>query len=293
MPNSEKAVVVGLSGGLGNQMFQYAAGRALSLRLSLPLGLDTSWFLGRTDRHYALAPFNIVGEAYIGAGILPDIVRYYESRLSRRWAVRRMGAPIFREPHFHFDPAFEQIEESVFLEGYWQSERYFLSSRKVLLQDFSLTGRIPQSCQSLLGQIGESQSICVHVRRGDYLSNPAAAKAHGTCAIAYYQRGVEALSQVLSQPHCFIFSDDPEWVWQSLSLSCPSTVVDANSTADAHWDLFLMAACNHFVIANSSLSWWGAWMGSAPDKRVIAPERWFLTNEKDTQDLIPSNWERM
>jgi hypothetical protein len=293
MAEDLRPVVVGLSGGLGNQMFQYAAGRALSLRLGCDLTLDLSWFEGRNDRHYALAPFAISGRARSGAQWLPPALRQYATRASRRWGNRRMGAPVFREPHFHFAPSFNAIDEAVFLEGFWQSARYFEQFRAVLLKDFQLKGAVPDSCIGLLQDIVGSESICVHVRRGDYVSNLVAAKAHGLCSIKYYRQAVEALTHDLKEAHCFIFSDDPTWVRQHLHFDCRSTVVDVNDAQGAHWDLFLMAACQHFVIANSSLSWWGAWLGGASNKKVIAPARWFLSSNKNTEDLIPSEWQRL
>lgn len=292
MAEAMQPVVVGLSGGLGNQMFQYAAGRALAHRLGHPLSLDLSWFQGRGDRHFALAPFHIAASLERAWPRLPPAMQAQLSRLSRRWAPRIMGAPVFREPHFHYVPAFAALAAPVFLEGYWQSERYFRELREPLLQDFSLRQPLPASCQPILAAIGNSDAICVHVRRGDYLSNPVAAKVHGVCPVDYYQQGVAELSASLARSHCFVFSDDPEWVRASLAFTCPMTVVDVNGPAEAHFDLALMAACQHFVIANSSLSWWGAWLGQAAGKRVIAPARWFLTSDKDSRDLLPESWLR-
>ena len=292
MDEAKRPVVVGLSGGLGNQMFQYAAGRALAHRLERPLAMDLSWFQGRGDRQFALAPFQIAASLEWAWPGLPPAMQAPVSRLSRRWAPRIMGVPVFREPHFQYVPAFSALTAPVFLEGYWQSECYFRERREQLLQDFSLRRPLPASCQPILAAIGSSDAICVHVRRGDYLSDPVAAQVHGVCPVGYYQQGVAELSASLTRPHCFVFSDDPEWVRASLTFPCPMTVVDVNGPAEAHFDLTLMAACRHLVIANSSLSWWGAWLGQTADKRVIAPSRWFLTSDKDARDLLPPAWER-
>jgi hypothetical protein len=229
-------------------------------------------------RHSLLKPSNdpsthgclqVAGHSYL---VLP-VAGYLAS-----WAFQFGASPILPGP--------------VFLEGYWQSERYFREIRSLLLKEFSLRDSLPPACSGLLRDIDDCDAICVHVRRGDYLSNPVAVRVHGICSMDYYHAGVRELSQGLGRPRCFVFSDDPAWVRSSLTFDCPMTVVDINGPKDAHLDLALMAACDHFLIANSSLSWWGAWLGKYEDKKVIAPERWFLTQDIDTGDLLPESWQK-
>jgi len=287
-----KSVVVGLSGGLGNQMFQFATGRSLAVRLKVPLIFDLSWFAGQVDRRFALYPFRIEAECCSQNLWLWPSGRAIASRFARRWLPRIMGVPVWREPHFHYAYGFDALKEAVFLEGYWQSERYFREIRSLLKEEFSLREPMPPASIKLIEEINACDAICVHVRRGDYLNNPVAAKLHGTCSVNYYRTGIRELCQGLASPHCFVFSDDPTWVRESMEIDCPMTVVDMNGPNDAHLDLMLMSACDHFLIANSSLSWWGAWLGSHTEKKVIAPERWFLTPDKDTRDLLPESWQR-
>lgn len=289
---AKQPVVVGLSGGLGNQMFQYAAGQALAQRLDTSLLLDTSWFRGRSDREYALAPFRITASENAGPVWWPDAAVNGWCRVTRRWAISRLGVVIFREPHFHFVPAFDHISQPVYLEGYWQSQRYFAAIRETLLVELVPAATLPAACQPILTQIKSSDAICVHVRRGDYVSNPLAAKTHGLCSLDYYAQALKILPKNESS-HCFVFSDDPLWVQENLHLDCKTTVVDVNDEKNAHWDLHLMSACRYFIIANSSLSWWAAWLGTTVGKRVIAPLRWFNASNKDTSDLIPSDWLRL
>ena len=286
-----KPVVVGLSGGLGNQMFQYAAGRSLAIRLNTTLVLDLSWFEGQTRRKFALAPFCIDSVQSLPYPWLPAYGRALLSRLSRRWFARIMDVPVWREPHFHYSSNFNSISAPVFLEGYWQSESYFREVRPILLRDFTLKHPLPEACVNVLQEINGCDAICVHVRRGDYLSNPKAAKIHGYCSENYYRNGVRELCHGLAKPCCFVFSDDADWVRQSLSFDCPMIVVDINGPNEAHLDIVLMAACHYFLIANSSLSWWGAWLAPYSEKKIIAPKRWFLTSDKNTHDLLPESWE--
>ena len=292
MSEHRQPVVAGLSGGLGNQMFQYAAGRSLALRFGVPLVLDSSWFGGMEPRQFALSPFNIDAEQRVQCPWLTRPGQALASRFSRRWMPRIMGVPVWREPYFHYSTDFAALTGPVFLEGYWQSERYFREIRYLLLQEFALLEPLPPTSAELLAEISDCDAICIHVRRGDYLSSPMAAKVHAICPVDYYRYGIHELRQGLARPHCFVFSDDPAWVRASLFFDCPTTVVDANGPDEAHLDLALMAACRHFLIANSSLSWWGAWLGNQAGKKVIAPSRWFLTSDKDTRDLLPQSWQR-
>lgn len=288
----KQPVVVGLSGGLGNQLFQYSAGRALALRLNAPLLLDTAWFRGRRDREYALSPFRIAAAADGGSQWWPDVTVAIWSRISRRWGATRLGAAIFREPHFHFAPAFDEIHAPVYLEGYWQSPRYFAHIRTTLLRELVPRAAMPSVCQPILDAIRNCNAICVHIRRGDYVSNPIAARTHGLCPLDYYTAALAALPKSTTS-HCFVFSDAPDWVRENLHLDCKMTVVDVNNEKNAHWDLYLMSACRHFIIANSSLSWWAAWLGCVPGKQVAAPLQWFKSDDRNIRDLLPAQWVRV
>lgn len=292
MTKQAKKVTVALAGGLGNQMFQYAAGMALADRLNCELSLDVTWFTPENRRSFALRSFKIFGEDVINWSYWPPYLRQIFYRVARKWFREIGGLPVWRESHFHYMSGFKEINEPVFLVGYWQSEKYFSHLRPLLLEQFCLRNELPRSSQFILEKILSVDSICVHVRRGDYLSNSTASKIYGTCSLEYYKESVLEIRTGLLRPHCFIFTDDPEWVDMNLKLDCPSTLVNVNSSSEAIYDLVLMASCKHFVIANSSLSWWGAWLSQNPDKLVIAPERWFIDSRNDTRDLLPSAWLR-
>lgn len=287
-------VGVRLVGGLGNQMFQYAAARALALRSGAQLDLDLSWFGTVPEREFALSPFAIKA----GRSRQFNYQATKSSLLAR--VKRRLGfvqnvadVPVFNEASFRYDSRIEQVNTSVFLDGYFQSEQYFLSFHEDIKADF-IVQTIPSSAAAqLLEKISATNSICVHIRRGDYVNNSDANAYHGTCSLDYYREGLELVTRNLSKPHCFVFSDDPHWVREHFNPGIPMTLVDIHGVDEAHEDLRLMAACQHYVIANSSFSWWGAWLGSHPDKQVVAPLRWFQNSDNDTSDLIPATWKRL
>jgi hypothetical protein len=293
MKSLAKPVIVGLSGGLGNQLFQFAAGQALSLKLGTNLILDTSWFYGHFDRLYALEPFSVEAQVHSPTNFLPNWVNGLESRFTRRWKSKRLGVPIYREPNFEFDHGYTLINEPVYLEGFWQSERYFSKYHEIIRSELALKDSFPENFQWINSQIKSTDSICVHIRRGDYASNPVAFETHGLCSVDYLCYGVQTVALGLSNPHCFIFSDDLEWVRKNLVLNLPCTIVDLARPHEAHLDLVLMSKCKHFVIANSSFSWWGAWLSPYSLKRVVAPKKWFVKNDKNTIDLIPQGWIRL
>lgn len=289
-------VIVRLVGGLGNQMFQYAAGRAVAARNQATLILDLSWFGTDPERQYALAPFRIdartrMDQAQKSAKLswTQRVVR----RLRHKLDLAGQGLPLFSEKSFRYDADIESLRAPVILNGYFQSERYFSSIKTLISTQFSLKEEAKGLTAEMLGLIRASDAICVHIRRGDYVINTNANAYHGTCALEYYDKGLSEVGAGLRNPHCFVFSDDPLWVRENFKTSMPMTLVDIHGTQEAHEDLRLMRECQHFVIANSSLSWWGAWLGSREGKKVVAPKVWFKTSKVDTADLIPSGWRRV
>lgn len=280
-------------GGLGNQMFQYAAARALALRTGACVGLDLSWFGTDPERQYALGPFAI--KADILDRPLRNNDTHLLARITRHLSIvcASKDTPIFREASFRYDPRIEKVSPPVILDGYFQSETYFAAYRTQISAEFTVQQPPSLAASHLLDQIANSDAICLHVRRGDYISNPKANAYHGTCSLEYYREGLAFISHGLDKPHCFVFSDDPDWVWENFRSDLPTTMVDIHRPDQAHEDLRLMAACQRYVIANSSLSWWGAWLGTRAGKKVVAPLHWFRSSANDTSDLVPSEWHRL
>lgn len=296
-----KAVTVTLCGGLGNQLFQYATARAVAIRCNSPLIIDLSWFdevlstPNVTPRKYALAPFSLpVHQVHAQPTNLtrPGRLSRFLGRLGRRLG-RSAHDNRFGEESYRFDKRVLHLQSPVQLTGYWQSPRYFSDVATQIRQDIGTFRELTEACVELLKKIRAADAICIHVRRGDYVTNKEASSFHGLCSLDYYKNGVNQVAHGLKLPHGFVFSDDAAWVRENLNIGIDFTVVDVNSVDEPHLDLWLMSACNHFVIANSSLSWWGAWLSTSLGKRVIAPARWFSNSTIDTSDLIPENWVRI
>lgn len=294
--------MVSLYGGLGNQLFQYSAARSLALRNGVSIILDLNWFEivngmpNTTPRRFALKPFGLDVELQ-NVGLPWHKKEWFISRIKRRliYLLRKSqsGIPIYSEKNSRFD--FELLNKPcpLWLDGYWQSYKYFDSISDVIRSDLGKINFISKDNQKIYNQIVSSQSICLHVRRGDYVTNLSANKTHGLCTPEYYQAALKIVCEDFTDPFVFIFSDDPEWVRKNLRIPFSSLVVDINSSDNAHQDLWLMSSCKRFVIANSSLSWWGAWLGQSPQKKVIAPKDWFLTKKIDSEDLFPPDWIRV
>lgn len=289
-----KHVIARIEGGLGNQLFQYAAARSLADRLGCDLVLDLRGLDVNGDRPFQLGLYRIRA-SIANSQQLQDFPDWRASRWGRICCIFSQLAPaiftfpVFWPRSFAFDPRFDKISRPVYLVGYWQSEKNFAWNRTNLLQDTQLLESLPPSTP-LLNEIRNTNSVALHIRRGDYVSNNAAAKFHGLCEMAYYEAAVNALKVRFSDIHVFVFSDEPAWAKTHLRLDVPTFYVDANPTDKGHIDLELMSHCRHHVIANSSFSWWGAWRSQSAGQVVHAPRRWFADPTTDTSDVIPERW---
>jgi hypothetical protein len=299
-------ITVSLIGGLGNQMFQYAAGKALAERHGVPLALDISGF-----RNYALRPFLLdrllVPEAIASVQAEPAERREenftrakWKARIDRLLGKARLpklaSSPNeYREPHFHYDPAFEMLGPKVSLFGYFQSERYFNSIAESLRNWLSPREPLGEAAAVALKRIETSRlPVSVHVRRGDYLK-PGTHEVHGILGETFYRQAFDRLEGMIGRDaEIFIFSDDPAAAEQVLGFIPGSRLNHVRGDPERPWeDMALMARCRHHVIANSSFSWWGAWLDPSPDKIVVAPRAWFAAtelNKRNTGDLYPAGW---
>lgn len=296
-------IIVKLMGGIGNQMFQYAAARRLAYVHGSPLKLDLSWFSDivavNTSRGYALDIFAIQEEFAAREEVEALTVRkqgFVECLIAKVIWRKPVAVPSYiREKQFHFDPAILNLSNNVYLDGYWQSEKYFAEIEDIIRKEFTVKTDQAGQNRKLAELIASSDSVSLHIRRGDYVSNPRTNKYHGICDMDYYSRCLEQLTETVKNPHFFIFSDERDWVSDNLKLPCPTTLVDHNGANKGYEDLRLISQCKHHIIANSSFSWWGAWLSDNSGKIVVAPKKWFADEKRNNQtyDLIPEGWTRI
>jgi hypothetical protein len=293
------SVIVRLMGGLGNQMFQYATGFSVAKRSGVPLLLDRTFLDSRpagmnwTARAFELDVFRL---PYTFAD--PLLVERMRRELDHRWyrPVQRRFPWIFPPKCFvqqgtAFAPAVFQRKAPLYLEGFWQNEGFFSQVADELRTALFVPKEgISEKNAALLELIRSTRSACIHVRRGDYVANAEANRYHGTCSVNYYTSSAASLAEKQGVDRFFIFSDDPQWVKDNIHLPWPATYISHNHGRDAHWDLFLMKHCRHHILANSSFSWWGAWLDPAPGKVVIAPAQWFQGTGTPISDIIPPTW---
>jgi len=286
-------VITAISGGLGNQMFQYAAGRRLALVNSAELLLYPGDRYRRGSyRAYRLDCFGIGGRlaTEAEAGGLRRV-----SRTRRRLAkpfpclAPREDREVVRETSHLFDPAILSLQGNVKLRGYWQCERYFADIADTIRADFRLRQALSARDREVLARIQSGPCAFIHVRRGDYVTHPVDKIKFGTCSPEYYRGAVALLrQQVGPELLFFVFSDDASWVREMRIGGEGAQIVDWNGDSPQR-DLALMRECTHAVIANSSFSWWGAWLGDGRERMVIAPRVWFQGRPND-HDIVPERW---
>ena len=297
-------IIVRLKGGLGNQLFQYAMARSMSLRKNTTVKMDAvSGFKNDIyGRVYSLKHFNIVEELAtereIAKFIKPDRKR---SRSSRSW---KRFKPYYKRPvvveryQFMCDPNILRITDDVYLDGYWQNERYFKDFADIIRKELTVRTEPDGVNREFARTITNTNAVSLHVRRlhgvaANGTQLPHVTRLFGACSLEYYKTAVRLVTARLSNPHFFVFGDDPEWARENIRLDFPTVFVTHNGKEKDYQDLRLMSLCKHHVIANSAFSWWGAWLCANPDKIVFAPQKWLSESEHDTRDLIPDGWCRI
>lgn len=285
-------VITNILGGLGNQMFQYAVGRALSIKYGNNLLLDVSGFenYGLHHGNELQRIFNCKTE--IASKVDVRRVLGWQSLSFVQRLVLRSSMKKFRctqfvvEPHFHYWSGIKNLTGCCYLHGYWQSENYFVDVATQIREDFTFKLPMQLNNAKLAVHINNVNAVSVHVRRGDYVNNTA---TYALCSSDYYKAAIKYISERVEQPYLYIFSDDISWVKNNLKIDLPHQYVDHNYGEESYNDMRLMSLCKHHIIANSSFSWWGAWLNSSTDKIVVAPQRWFAI-DTDVSDLLPLNW---
>jgi len=295
-------IVVRLAGGMGNQMFQYAVGRALSVKHGVPLKLDTTFLDHRIKMPHFLRPnfsfrsfdldvFNIQAEI-----AKPSEISFWNrpilwgrSMLVIDAVLRKLAFLPGWEKKFYFDERILQLGSNAYLEGFWQSEKYFLNIADTIRKDFTLNYELSEPFKKLAEEIENTNSLCVHLRRMH-----GGGSFHEKYDMSYYNRGIEHIKKAGTIDKIFVFSDDIDWCRQNINFGMPTFFIGREYAGKkGEGDMFLMSKCKYFIIPNSTFSWWGAWLAKNPDKIVVAPKNLFTNKKIDNKDLIPDDWLRM
>ncbi len=288
-------IVMNIIGGLGNQMFQYATGLSIARQLGTDLKLDVFDYKNYDLHRYQLGIFQIEPQYATRDDVSRMIFSFLD--VPQRIYYRLTGGR--RRPHgsyyhetVHPDAFFEIMDakaDDAYMYGYWQNEKHFIDISEDIFEAFTLRDPLSEKAFEWKSRIESNNSVSMHVRRGDYISNPDAAKVFSQCDETYYRSAVEHISQFMDDPHFFVFSDDLEWVEANFGWLTNKTPVEG--VPEAYEEMALMSTCDHNIIANSSFSWWGAWLNQNPDKIVIAPKEWY--KEKDGSKKVPQTWIRL
>ena len=290
-------IIVHLSGGLGNQMFQYAFGRTLAKRLGVELKLELTDHTLNIHNGFELDRiFNIHAKESSQAD-LKVVMGLQRFRIVRKAMkilplIKPLKSPVAYEPHFHFAPQMLTLPDNSYVYGYWQSEKYFSEIENEIRSDFSFKLPLSKPNANLAEMMSLTNSVSLHVRRNDFANNLAINATHGLCSLEYYQAAIQYIAKRVECPHFFIYSDDMTWVRNNLKVDFPLQHVEHNYGIESYNDMRLISMCKHHIIANSSFSWWGAWLNPNSNAIVIAPKRW-LANDANTQDLTPQRWVKL
>ncbi len=294
-------IVVQLKGGLGNQLFQYALGRTLALKHGTELVFDTSLLYNRvpektkTFYNYDLGLFEPPARIATAADF-PQ----YSSKLSTRnrfmrglhvVRLRVHGLRYVLQRKFEFDQRVANSGDNVYLDGYWQTEKYFRPAAAQIRADLQFRPTLGAQAARMYAQMQAGTSVCVHIRRGDYLE---ILSQLGVVGADYIQAGIKLLAERFSGLHFYVFSNDPKWCIENLKIGHPHTFITSENAGNNDREhLMLMTSAKHFIIANSTYSWWAAWLSTNPDKVVIGPKQWASDPNKNTSDVMPETWLRL
>jgi len=280
-------IIIRLQGGLGNQMFQYALGRSLSLIHNVPFKVDSSYLRNpnQSNRTLKLHHFNVkIIEATEGE------IQTYRSPFQKILDKVRPQSQMKKVLDIgYFDEAILRRKDAYF-DGTWVSEGYFKANEKIIQKDFSLHNQLSSASKAISGKIlSEQNSISVHIRRGDYVTMQKVALTLGTLPLSYYIEATKKILETIPDAYFFISSDDIEWAKENLPIKNNVTFISSPEIPE-YEELMLMSLCKHNIIANSTFSWWGAWLNQNPNKIVIAPKKWHIKEESSIKDIVPKTW---
>lgn len=305
--------------GLGNQMFQYAAARALSLEKNVPLKVDIRSYEGYSRREYELEKFfNLQTEK---ATIAECDSYYYAHPVKKTWnkifpnnKIREYTLPYdergtkrfllmsydkifppykrstYIEPHYHYDENFLSTSSNVYLQGFWMSWRYFSKYDTIIRRDFTFRHNMVERLKSFAAKLQNETSVSLHIRRTDFAA-PGMLQLKGLLPPSYYGKAIELLQSKFSDAVFYIFSDDLNWVKENIQVeNVQLKFIDKSVASSPLDDFYLLSQCRHNIIANSTFSWWAAYLNNNPDKIVVAPKKWYVHPSINCKDVFPPLW---
>ncbi len=279
-----------IKGGLGNQLFQYAAARSLAIKNNVGINIDYGYYAHSgpdTPRQYLLDLFKVkVADNHSANSVYDKIHLLHRVLRKLGFKTRRYLKKYYFENGVGFDAQVLRFKDHIWLTGFFQSYKYFEGIENIIREEFKLRAEFPVN-----NNITDAESVFVHVRRGDYVSNNAASRFFGLCSLDYYERAISIMKEKLVSPKFFIFSDDIAWTRNNLKIE--GAVYVSDGVLQDFEELSIMSQCHHAITANSSFSWWGAWLINNPNKIVITPKQWFADKKASANDLIPDNWLRI
>jgi len=295
-------IIVNISGGLGNQMFQYAAARRLSYIHHTPLKLDLNQFNNQTERKFGLDKFQIKLDFatkedvnFLVNSSLLQILPVIPSRFQPLYIklLKLKYKFLVNEKHFHFDESILNTSKDAYLLGYFQSEKYFFDIKNIIRKEFICRFTQSEENKMILNKIKRTTSVSIHFRLTDRIYEKGKNEFHGVLDFSYYHKAISILSARIKKAVFFVFSDDPNWVKNHFKINHKLEYIDTNSSDQDYEDLRLISNCKYHIIANSTFSWWGAWLSENKDKIVIVTKKWFRNSSLNSQDLIPDSWLRL
>jgi hypothetical protein len=295
-------IIVKISSGLGNQLFQYAASKALSIRMSAELKLDLSFYKNDKKRKYRLDKFRIDQNIATEEDTQVFILTLKQKNFFKRKFLDHFNISglekynniyVKERPLISYAQGIENLNGSVYLEGYWQNQRYFININDVLQKEVTLKDPLPKGITEIISEISSCNSVSVHIRRGDYLNN----EIFYPLPLYYYEEGFSLIKKLVLKPIFFVFSDDIGWAKMNFKSELSTVFVEINDKNKDLYEFEIMKNCRHNIIANSSYSWWSAWLNNNVDKIVVAPKRWSINNKfqknLDKDCFLPQEWIRL
>jgi hypothetical protein len=296
--HKQPIVIVRLNGGLGNQMFQYVAGKYVAKKGGSIIKVDLTHLKNINAKKFAFRKYALdIFEVPILFATYKEILKFTIPRFKPRYlyfGLKHLYKDrVIEQKDIRYSNILDKVSSDCYLVGSFQSEKFFRPIAHEVKEDFQIKKEILNQYSQIISEVSSVESVAVHIRRGDYVNNPKTREVHGSMPISYYIEAAKLIGTRVRNPHFYIFSDEPEWLSNNLDLKADFSTIPSRLDDHPNRDFVLMMHCKHHIITNSSYSWWAAWLGENFDKIVIAPKKWFAVSACDSSDIVPESWIRL